>query len=74
MATKEKMKVALKSPSRILSKSCGTPKKGIFFNIFMSETSKGMHKVLRYSKDEIHKLSCKEDDRTVHQLKEHESG
>ena len=40
----------------------------------MKKTSKEIHKVLRYSKEELHELSYREDDGSVHYLDKHEVG
>ena len=58
MATREKSKAALKEDVKNLLEELWNAEEGeIFHNFFTRKTSKGTEKVLRYSKEELHKLS-----------------
>ena len=75
MDTREKTKAALKEDAKNLLEEMRDAEEGeTFHKIFTRETSKGTHKVLHYSKEDLHKISCREDDESMHHLKKHEAG
>ena len=74
-STREQRKGALKEDTKhLLEELWNTDEEETSHKIFMRETSKGTHKVLRYSKEMLNEIFCREEGGSAHHLKKHEVG